>query len=98
MFIEGLLKEEVDMKTGEFFIPDEIYLLCMLHNIGATSPERALTIEEIANWTALEQLRIERDLKILVDKNYVALNVDQLGRERYFITADGIRKVMSMYS
>lgn len=79
-------------------IPDEIYLLCMLHNIGATGPEKALTIEEIANWTALEQLRIKQNLKILLDRNYVALIIDHIGARKYFITADGIRKVMSIYS
>lgn len=35
-------------------ISDEVYLLCMLHNIGMTVPEKSLTVDEISRWTAIE--------------------------------------------
>ncbi|MBS7634762.1 hypothetical protein KEJ34_04610 [Candidatus Bathyarchaeota archaeon] len=78
-------------------VPEEIYFLCMLHNIGATSPERSLTFEEIARWTMLEPSKVEQNLKTLMDGNYVAISMDS-GTKKYFITVDGIRKVLSMYS
>lgn len=78
-------------------VPEEIYFLCMLHNIGATSPERSLTFKEIVCWTMLEPSKVEQNLKTLIDGNYVAISVDS-GTKKYFITADGIRKVLSMYS
>jgi DNA-binding transcriptional regulator GbsR (MarR family) len=86
------------MSGGEHVsVPEEIYFLCMLHNIGATSSERALTFEEIVRWTMLEPSKVEQNLKILMDGNYVAMSVDS-GTKKYFITIDGIRKVLSMYS
>ncbi|MEM2610687.1 MAG: hypothetical protein QXS09_03730 [Candidatus Bathyarchaeia archaeon] len=78
-------------------IPDEIYLLCILHNVGATSPERALTFEEILRWTAMEPPKAEQNLNKLVESRYVEVK-EVLGARKYFITVDGIRKVLSMYS
>lgn len=78
-------------------VPEEIYFLCMLHNIGATSPERSLTFEEIVRWTMLEPSKVEHNLKILMEGNYIAMSMDS-GTKKYFITVDGIRKVLSMYS
>ncbi len=78
-------------------VPEEIYFLCMLHNIGATSSERSLTFEEIVRWTMLEPSKVEQNLKTLMDGNYIAVSTDS-GTKKYFITVDGIRKVLSMYS
>lgn len=78
-------------------VPEEICFLCMLHNIGATSPERSRTFEEIVRWTMLEPSKVEQNLKILMEGNYIAMSMDS-GTKKYFITVDGIRKVLSMYS
>ena len=78
-------------------IPDELYFLCMLHNIGATVPEKSLTLEEISRWTAMEPRKVEENLRKLIEGSYVQSNAVS-GVERYFITINGIRKVLSMYS
>ena len=78
-------------------IPDEIYLLCMLHNIGAINPERSLTLEEISQWTAMNPSEAERKLTNLMENKYVKIMTDS-GSKKYFITIDGIRKVLSIYS
>lgn len=78
-------------------IPDELYLLCALHNIGATSSDRSLTLEEISRWTANEPEKARENLEKLMRTNYVIVNFNE-GVERFHITTDGIRKVLSMYS
>ncbi|MEM2026612.1 MAG: winged helix DNA-binding protein [Candidatus Bathyarchaeia archaeon] len=78
-------------------IPDEIYLLCILHNIGATEPSRALTIEEIARWTAMDQSKAEQSLNKLMESKYIEV-MEVMGARKYFVSIDGIRKVLSMYS
>ncbi|MEM2342052.1 MAG: hypothetical protein QXX94_04125 [Candidatus Bathyarchaeia archaeon] len=78
-------------------IPDEVYLLCILHNVGATEPERALTLEEIARWTAMNPSKAEQNLNKLIENKYVEIK-ENFGVKKYFITIDGIRKVLSMYS
>ena len=78
-------------------MPDDLYFLCMLHNIGATSTEKSLTVEEISRWTALEPEKVRAILHGLVATHYVQVLTNG-GVERYSITVDGIRKVLSMYS
>jgi DNA-binding IclR family transcriptional regulator len=78
-------------------IPDEIYFLCILHNIGATDSNRALTLEEIARWTATDLPKAEENITKLIENGYVGVS-ETSGVRRYFITVDGIRKVLSMYS
>ena len=78
-------------------MPDEIYFLCMLHNIGASSPDKSLTLEEITRWTAMEHEKARSNIQKLIETNYVQVNSSR-GVERYHVTADGIRKVLSMYS
>jgi len=78
-------------------MPDELYFLCVLHNIGATSAERSLTLEEISRWSAMEPDKARLNIQKLVSTNYVQVNLSG-GVERYHVTADGIRKVLSMYS
>jgi hypothetical protein len=78
-------------------VPEEIYLLCLLHNIGATNLERSLTSEEIANWSAIEPEKVRLNVQKLIEANY--LQKVLVGEtERYQVTANGIRKVLSMYS
>ncbi|MBS7607490.1 MAG: hypothetical protein QW502_04810 [Candidatus Bathyarchaeia archaeon] len=78
-------------------IPDEIYLLCILHNIGATEPDKALTLEEIVRWTAMNPSKAEQNLNKLIEDKYVEIK-ENFGIKKYFITVNGIRKVLSMYS
>ncbi|MEM1507135.1 MAG: hypothetical protein QXU02_03000 [Candidatus Bathyarchaeia archaeon] len=78
-------------------IPDEIYLLCILHNIGATEPNKALTLEEISYWTAMDPSKAEQNLNKLIENRYVEV-METMGAKRYFVSVGGIRKVLSMYS
>ncbi|MCX8170514.1 MAG: hypothetical protein N3E47_00885 [Candidatus Bathyarchaeota archaeon] len=78
-------------------IPDEIYLLCILHNIGATEPNRALTLEEIARWTAMDHFKAEQSLNKLIENKYIEV-IEAMGAKKYFVSVGGIRKVLSMYS
>jgi len=78
-------------------MPDELYFLCMLHNLGATTPERSLSLEEISRWTVIEAAKAEQNLRKLIEDNYVQSNSIS-GIQKYFITVNGIRKVLSMYS
>ncbi len=78
-------------------IPDEIYFLCMLHNIGATMPEKSLSVDEISIWTAMDPSEVEVNLQKLVKSKYISVNTAE-GTKRYYVTTDGIRKVLSMYS
>lgn len=80
-----------------YSMPDELYFLCMLHNIGATSSERSLTLEEITNWTAMEPEKVRLNIQKLIETNYLRSSFID-GIERYHITVEGIRKVLSMYS
>jgi len=80
-----------------FSMPDDLYFLCMLHNIGATSSDRSLTLEEITRWTAMESDKVRSNIHKLIETNYVQMNSIG-GVERYHVTEDGIRKVLSMYS
>ncbi|MEM1585891.1 MAG: hypothetical protein QXX99_01120 [Candidatus Bathyarchaeia archaeon] len=78
-------------------IPDDVYLLYILHNVGAINPERALSIEEISYWTSMEKPRVEENLNRLIEKGYAEVKVGA-GVRKYFVTASGIRKVLSIYS
>ena len=78
-------------------LPDDIRFLMLLHNIGAISPERSLSIKEISRWTATEQEMVRKKLSELTNRRYVDvfLSGDQ---EKYYVTVEGMRKVLSTYS
>jgi len=78
-------------------MPDELFFLCMLHNLGATTPERSLSLEEISRWTVIEPAKAEENLRKLIEDSYVQSSSIS-GTQKYFITINGIRKVLSMYS
>ena len=80
-----------------FSMPDDLFFLCILHNIGATSSDRSLTLEEIMRWTSMEAGRIKSNIEKLIQANYVQM-VSAGGVEKYQVTANGIRKVLSIYS
>ncbi len=80
-----------------YSMPDEIYFLCLLHNVGATSSERSLTVDEISRWTLMEPEKIRENLEKLIKNDYIHVNFSG-GAERYHVSINGIRKVLSMYS
>ncbi|MCD6593653.1 hypothetical protein J7L00_06190 [Candidatus Bathyarchaeota archaeon] len=78
-------------------LPDDIRFLMLLHNVGAISPERGLSIMEISRWTATKNEIVKKKLSELTSKRYVDVffSGDQ---EKYYVTVKGIRKVLSTYS
>ncbi|RLI21193.1 hypothetical protein DRO54_04345 [Candidatus Bathyarchaeota archaeon] len=82
---------------SESSLPEEFRFLCMLHNIGATTPEHSFSIEEIAKWTSLETSVIRVHLRRLIEMGYVeSTKVNET--DKYHLTHSGIRKVLSLYS
>jgi len=69
----------------------------MLHNIGVTSPDKSLTLEEISRRLAMEPQKVRENLEKLIKNNYVDVNCSG-DVERYHVTTNGIMKVLSMYS
>ena len=78
-------------------IPDEMRLLCMLHNIGATESGKSLTIQQISEWTKMDIPALQFHLQKLVELGYVQF-IQAEGIDKYHLTLDGIRKVLSIYS
>jgi DNA-binding IclR family transcriptional regulator len=78
-------------------IPEDLRLLCMLHNIGASVPEKSLTVQEISEWTTVETAVAQSYLQKFVEQGYV--NHIRVGEiDKYHLTLNGIRKVLSIYS
>ena len=77
--------------------PKKLRLLIMLHNIGATESSKALTIKEISEWTRMEAPDLEVHLKLLINQGY-AQHFRSGEFDKYHLTIDGIRKVLSQYS
>jgi DNA-binding transcriptional regulator GbsR (MarR family) len=80
-----------------YSMPDEIYFLCLLHNVGATNSDRSLTLDEITRWTVMEPQKVRENLEKLINTEYIQKTFRE-GSERYHVTVSGIRKVLSMYS
>jgi len=85
------------MGVRGYSMPDEINFLCLLHNVGATSSERSLTVDEISRWSLMESEKVRENLEKLIRNEYVSASFSD-GAERYHVTINGIRKVLSMYS
>jgi DNA-binding IclR family transcriptional regulator len=69
----------------------------MLHNIGATESSKSLGIKEIAEWTRMEAPELQTHLNNLIELGYVqTFRSDET--DKYYLTVDGIRKVLSLYS
>ncbi len=78
-------------------LPEEFRVLSMMHNIGAISPERSLTADELAQWTGIEVSTVKAYLQKLSENGYVEfVQID--GMEKYHTTRTGIMKVMTLYS
>ena len=57
--------------SSEPEIPEELRLLCMLHNIGATTPEKSLSLQEICDWTTMEISVVQSHLERLMGLGHV---------------------------
>ena len=83
--------------SPESSLPEEFRFLCMLHNIGATTSEHSLSIDEIAKWTSMEISVIRVHLKRLMEMGYIeSTKANEM--DKYYLTHSGIRKVLSLYS
>jgi predicted transcriptional regulator len=86
-----------DESSAPFENSQEFRLLRMLHNIGATKPEKSLSIEEISEWTETETQEIETELQKLAEQGFIQ-SMEAEGISKYHVTLSGMRKVLSMYS
>jgi DNA-binding MarR family transcriptional regulator len=77
--------------------PNQLRLLVMLHNIGATESSKALKIEEIAEWTRMEDSELQVHLNKLIELDYIKSYRSE-ETDKFYLTVDGIRKVLSLYS
>ncbi len=78
-------------------LPDDMRLLVMLHNIGATESGRSLNAQQISEWTKMDNQTLRFHLHKLIELGYVQ-SFHAEGIDKYHLTLDGIRKVLSMYS
>ena len=78
-------------------LPEEMRLLVMLHNIGATESGKALTSQQISEWTKMDNPTLQFHFQKLIELGYVQ-SFHAEGIDKYHLTLDGIRKVLSMYS
>ena len=78
-------------------VPEEFRVLSIMNNVGAVTPEKSLTLEELAMWTGFVETAIRDHLKKLMEQGYVE-KIQVQGVEKYHITKMGIIKVLSMYS
>lgn len=69
----------------------------MLHNIGAITLDKALTVDEIAKWTTMDVNTVQAHLGKLIDLGYIKI-MKANGTEKYHLSVDGIRKVLTFYS
>ena len=78
-------------------LSEELRLLVMLHNIGATESGRSLTAQQISEWTRMDTPTLQLHLQKLNELGYVQF-VQVEGTDKCHLTLDGIRKVLSIYS
>jgi len=78
-------------------VPEEYKVLSMMHNIGAVTPERSLTPDELAMWTGIDVSTVRDCLERLKELGYVE-HIEVSGAEKYIVTKVGIMKVLTLYS
>jgi DNA-binding MarR family transcriptional regulator len=91
------LSENNSLRSYNNEQPNQLRLLIMLHNIGATESSKALTIGQISDWTRMEAPELDVHLKKLIELGY-AQHFRSEEKDKYHLTIDGIRKVLSLYS
>jgi DNA-binding MarR family transcriptional regulator len=77
--------------------PNQLRLLIMLHNIGATEEKKALDVNQIAEWTRMDISELQGHIQKLIELGY-ALCFRAEDTDKYYLTTNGIRKVLSLYS
>jgi len=78
-------------------VPEEFRVLSMMHNIGAITPERSLTADELSLWTEIDPATVKSHMQKLREGGYVEF-VQISGIEKYHVTRNGIMKVLTLYS
>jgi hypothetical protein len=78
-------------------VPEEFKVLYMMHNIGAITPERALSPDELSEWTDIDILNLTDCLQRLGELGYVE-NTFVNGLTKYHVTKIGMMKVLTLYS
>jgi len=78
-------------------VPEEYKVLSMMHNIGAITPERSLTPDELAMWTGIDVSTVRDCLQRLKELGYVD-HIEISGVGKYVVTKIGIMKVLTLYS
>ncbi len=78
-------------------VPEEFRILSMMHNIGAITPERSLTADELSQWTGIDATTIKTHLQKLREGGYVEF-VQISGIDKFHVTRNGIMKVLTLYS
>ena len=72
-------------------------ILSAMHNMGLLNEERAMTAEEIANRTGLPVEVVRKRIKELSEMGYVK-KVEREGTELYYLSPEGILRVLSLYT
>jgi transcription initiation factor IIE alpha subunit len=95
---------EVYKEVGEIMdyssypaLPEEFRILSMMHNIGAITPERSLTVEDLVQWTDIDNSKIRAHLQRLKELGYVQ-HIETSGIQKYHLTKIGLLKVLTLYS
>ena len=78
-------------------VPEEFRVLSMMHNIGAITPERSLTTDELSQWTGIDPAIVKTHLQKLREGGYVEF-IQISGIEKFHVTRNGIMKVLTLYS
>ena len=78
-------------------VPEEFRVLSMMHNIGAITPERSLTADELSLWTGIDAATVKTQVQKLREGGYVEF-VEVSGIQKYHVTRNGIMKVLTLYS
>ena len=72
-------------------------VLSLLMFMGAQSPDRAMSIDELAGKLGMGRSTVESELKSLVDAGYAKLT-EESGTRAVYLTATGIITASSTYS
>lgn len=78
--------------------PEEMRVLLLMHLLGAADNENAKRVAELAGILGITVSRLNGLIQKLLDSGYVMSYRDNLRRLRYFLTKQGIVKVLSAFS
>jgi len=78
-------------------LSEEFRVLSVMHNIGATTPERSMTVDELTQRIDMNASAIRACIQKLRELGYVE-PVKMRDIEKYHLTQIGIIKVLTLYS